>query len=150
MTQEAWVEKRREERVGDFAPPPVYGATNSKPAKTVQSKESKEECPITEDSIAAGLAFFKQKDYKESRDVQEKRIDSSDDEELLPPGEVDFYSRSNQASISRPGPSRGVSIPPPTSLDYYAGTSKTLKTNGKRVDVSESFAMGLAQRRDAK
>lgn len=39
MTQEEWVEKKREERPSEFAPPPSYTAVNS--ASTVTFKEHK-------------------------------------------------------------------------------------------------------------
>lgn len=124
------MEKKREERVTEFAP--VY----EKPARPapVYSNTAKEERSLTEDSIAAGLAFFKQKTYEKRETVE------SDDEELLPPGEGAF---------DRPTSSRGAAIPPPTSMDYYAQTKRTVMS-GKKVDVRESFSVGLKNQREGK
>ena len=72
MTQHSWVEKKREERKQEFAPPSAFtGSDTSRPRKFAKHQDPiiKTETVISEDSIISGLAFMKQMQFPRS-DVQ--------------------------------------------------------------------------------
>ena len=167
LTQTTWVEKKREERISDFAPPPSYADSNRPPAArsrpvgrqprpeaTAGASNEQEPQPtkiLTEDSISAGLAFIKQ---------QTSRVESRDQSPEQPVPGYDLSEEQEEAETSasqsarwRPKPSRvpvadlrrGTEIPPPPSMDYYGdgNTHRRGVSSTKSSDVSQSMQMGM-------
>jgi len=128
MTQSSWVEKNREERVSDFAPPSSYYKDNSKKS----AAPVKHEPVISEDSIMAGLAFMKTQTLPSPSAVAEETY--VEEEDLLPPGE-------NADTFPRWTP-RKTEIPPPTSMDYYSSSIKR-HSSSRQTNLAESFSMGI-------
>lgn len=169
MNQSTWVDKKRDERVNEFAPPSIYnvgGSSRQQPNKAVARTRNPipqaptvEESPqpiITEESIIAGLAFMKQMSGHSAAPqlvnvVTEPELEEDeDDEDLLPPGET-CSSSSQQHRWSSSKPTKGAAIPPPTSMDYYHNTSTRSRGSDpahRRKDMSESFKMGIQQTKE--
>lgn len=165
MLQNTWVEKRREERPSEFAPPSTYDSGRSstkgmrekrRPEKTTTTtgppipprpealepeEHSQATGTISEESIVAGLAFFKQMTCPVSPQRKEPEravVEDSSDDDLLPPGVESFPEQ------------RGAAIPPPASMDYYTFPSSSSKSAGRnqpKLDLTESFRQGLENRR---
>lgn len=162
MTQTTWVEKKREERKQEFAPPTIYKESDaSRPIRKFAQRQQEPVIHpgpvISEDSIAAGLAFMKQMTtahtapLPEPRKIPKEEIEENDDG-LMPPGESDVPQTVDVSSRWRSVPSRGVEVAPPTNMDYYANSSSS-KTrhrgvSNQRTDVSESFSVGIKQRKN--
>ena len=134
LTQSTWVEKKREERKKEFAPPCAYQSDRAGKTPVPQHRQP----VISEDSIAAGLAFIKHQQSFNSN-VQHEVVDLEED--LSPPGEsLDMNSRWHPQMST----CKKAAVPPPTSMDYYATSSyKNSSFGNKRSDLSESFRMGL-------
>lgn len=154
MTQHTWVEKRREERIQEFAPPSFYVDTKGsepRPKKLAKHQEVNPQPVISEDSIASGLAFFKQMPNSSSGpNVEQHCEEEENDDDLMPPGEVGAPEPPPTTSRWRPMSNRGVEIAPPPSMDYYNHISshKPRQRTNQRVDVSESFTVGIRQRKN--
>lgn len=162
MTQHSWVEKKREERKQEFAPPSAFTESDtSRPRKFAKHQDPiiKTETFISEDSIISGLAFMKQMQFPRSdvqpsppnkydgrHDVAEEEEENDDD--LMPPGETDEPQTHETKSRWRSQPSRGAEFPPPSSMDYYNNSSSTARrgVSSHRTDVSQSFNVGINQR----
>lgn len=100
LSQSTWVEKKREERMPEFAPPSYL---RGKSTPTERERPDVHNPVISEDSIAAGLAFMKQ----QQQPVDQELETDSGDENLLPPGES-----ADAAEYSKMQPRR-AEIPPP-------------------------------------
>lgn len=139
----AWVDKKREERPKEFAPPSAYDS--SRPKKPENRKQQREPAPLpqtpvlTEESITAGLAFFKQMNSGPSARAPDPPEEEDDDDALYPPGMED----------TRPPHRSGAAIPPPTSMDYFnsGGSGNKRSSAPPRTDLAESFRQGLQNRR---
>ena len=170
LLQSHWVEKKREERPMEFAPPPAYSNASAAPVRHATARHqyppppsqapkepSPEPRPILDDeSITAGLAFMKNM-FPVSSGIpaatpparpdnvasSQSRLEEEedDDDDLLPPGE------SPESSSYRPTHRSGAAIPPPTSMDYYNNTNAGRRVASKRIDVAESFRQGLENRK---
>ena len=167
LTQTTWVEKKREERVSEFAPPPTYADSNRPPSvrnrqggrpprqEATAGASSEPELQLTsiltEDSISAGLAFIKQQTSRVEFRAQspEQPVPGHDLSEEQEEAEMS----TSQSARWRPKPSRvpvadlrqGTEIPPPPSMDYYVdgnahrrGAPSTQSSN-----VSQSMQMGM-------
>ena len=128
MTQSTWVEKKREERLSEFAPPSTYFKDNSR--KSTQPMDHKP--VISEDSIAAGLAFMKQQKLPSSPIIPKETY--VEEEDLLPPGE-------NAEAFTKWTP-RKAEIPPPASMDYYNSSMKR-HSSSRQSNLAESFSIGI-------
>ncbi|XP_046654324.1 coiled-coil domain-containing protein 174-like isoform X1 [Daphnia pulicaria] len=164
MTQSSWVEKKREERKEEFAPPSAFteSTDTSRPRKFAKHQDPiiKTEPVISEDSIISGLAFMKQMQFPSRSGVQPSppdRYDGKDvvaeeeenDDDLMPPGETDEPHVAEPSSRWRSVPSRGAEIAPPSSMDYYNNSSARRGVSSHRTDVSQSFSVGINQRKNA-
>ena len=136
----AWVDKKREERPKEFAPPSAYDSSRTKkPENRKQQREPVPQTPdLTEESITAGLAFFKQMNSGHPARAPDPP-EEEDDDDLYPPGMED----------TRPPHRSGAAIPPPTSMDYFnsGGIGNRRGTAPPRADLAESFRQGLQNRR---
>jgi len=165
MNQSTWVDKKRDERVNEFAPPSIYNAGGSSrppnkaaartrnPLPAAHTVEEPPQPTITEESIIAGLALMKQMHNfggHSPQPVDEPEPEEEDDEDLLPPGETVESSSQHRWPSSKP--TKGAAIPPPTSMDYYHNTSSTQSRGSnstrRRNDMSESFKMGIQQTKE--
>ncbi|KZS11786.1 Coiled-coil domain-containing protein 174 [Daphnia magna] len=158
MSQHSWVEKKREERKQEFAPPSAFTENEmSKPRKFAKHQESatKTDPVITEDSIIAGLAYIRKMQFPfpgpqpSSSNKCEEDIDEENDDNLMPPGETDEPQLSEPSSRWRSVPSRGAEIAPPPSMDYYSNSSSTTARRSmpsQQTNVSESFSAGISER----
>lgn len=158
VTQHGWIEKKREERKQEFAPPSASVDT-SRPRKFAKHQEpaTKIDPVISEDSIISGLAFMKnmQFPYPGTQPAPsykcEEDIDEENDDNLMPPGETDEPELSEPSSRWRPVPSRGAEFAPPPSMDYYTHSSSATARRAvasQRTNVSESFSMGINQKKN--
>jgi len=129
LTQSSWVEKKREERISEFAPPSAYSNDNSKKSAAPVQRGP----VISEDSITAGLAFMKQQKLSSPPIISEE---TAAEEDLLPPGE-------NEDAFSRWMP-RKTEIPPPSSMDYYSSSTKK-HSSYKQPNLRESFSIGIQE-----
>lgn len=141
----------RSSRPGRQYPPPP--PQQPPPARQKAPSPEPSESALTEESIAAGLAFFKNfpvnpRESKvetkfESFVAEEPEEEEENDDDLLPPGE------SPECSGYRPPQRSGAAIPPPTSMDYYSNAKSGPRPNrgGGRIDLTESFRQGLANRK---
>ncbi|KAK4016075.1 coiled-coil domain-containing protein 174 [Daphnia magna] len=158
MSQHSWVEKKREERKQEFAPPSAFTENEmSRPRKFAKHQESatKTDPVITEDSIIAGLAYIRKMQFPfpgpqpSSSNKCEEDIDEENDDNLMPPGETDEPQLSEPSSRWRSVPSRGAEIAPPPSMDYYSNSSSTTARRSmpsQQTNVSESFSAGISER----
>ena len=161
MTQHSWVEKKREERKQEFAPPPAYmGSDTSKPKRFANTQPEPVVRPspmISEDSIVSGLAFMKQMSTAgcggspTSFTAQHEEAIEENDDGLFPPGESDMPQSQEMSSRWRSVPSRGVEVAPPTFMYYYNSPSSKARHRGvssQRPDMSDSFSVGIKQRKN--
>ncbi len=165
MTQDTWVDKKREERRQEFAPPAAYKESEtSRPKKFAKHQEPIADANpvISEDSIISGLAFMKQMQFP-SPGIQPTPIrkyedvtagEEENDDDLMPPGETDEPQPGEITTSNRwrSMPSRrGAEIAPPPSMDYYNNGSSSNARRGvssQRTDVSQSFSVGISQRKN--
>ena len=159
MTQHSWVEKKREERKQEFAPPSAFTESDtSRPRKFAKHQDQiiKAEPVISEDSIISGLAFMKQMQFPKSgvqpspsNKYDEKDVaEEENDDDLMPPGETEPQTP-EPSSRWRSVPSRGAEIAPPSSMDYYNSSSTARRgVSSHRTDVSQSFSVGINQRKN--
>ncbi|KAI9556970.1 hypothetical protein GHT06_016764 [Daphnia sinensis] len=161
MTQHSWIEKKREERKQEFAPPSAFTENDtSRPRKLAKHQESttRSDPIMTEESIIAGLAFIRNSmqfpfpgTQPSSTNKCEEDIDEENDDNLMPPGETDEPQLSAPSSRWRSVPSRGAEIAPPPSMDYYSNSSSTTARRSvpsQRTNVSESFNAGISERKN--
>ena len=166
MTQDTWVDKKREERKQEFAPPAAYKESETpRPRKFAKHQELIPDADpvISEDSIIAGLAFLKQMQFPSpgaqpalSRKYEENTaVVEENDDDLMPPGETDESQPGEITTSSRwrSMPSRrGAEIAPPPSMDYYNNSSSSNTRRGvyssQRTDMSQSFSVGMSQRKN--
>ncbi|XP_057374445.2 LOW QUALITY PROTEIN: coiled-coil domain-containing protein 174-like [Daphnia carinata] len=160
MSQHSWVERKREERKQEFAPPSAFTENDtSRPRKFAKHQESatKTNPIMSEESIIAGLAFIRKMQFPcpgtqpSSSNKREEDIDEENDDNLMPPGETDDPQLSAPSSRWRSVPSRGAEIAPPASMDYYSNSSSATARRSmpsERTNVAESFSAGISERRN--
>ncbi|KAJ9576691.1 hypothetical protein L9F63_025413, partial [Diploptera punctata] len=118
MSQEDWVEKKRKERVDEFAPPSSY-RPDFIPSSDPQVKSKP-------------TLFFSSKKPKSARDSVKRQMEISSCDDL------------EAAGSSTETRGRGTEVPPPATFEYYGPTSTAVKKNyTKGGDLESAIDAGL-------
>lgn len=167
MTQEEWVDKKRQERPKEFAPPQSTSRKSKKlttfddkrfPSENDPKKRTWENVrPGIKPDIKINLEedknqslYFTTKKRKE--DIKNKYFDpnvnSEETFESIPiMDEIEDYEQNDRKS--KPECRKGAEIEPPPTFEYYGPVNKKRRREDeKRIDVGESFEVGLQLLKD--
>lgn len=137
MSQEEWVEKKREERPEEFAPPtyeelPVVHAVpfkRNKPNLFFTSKKTKISNPPEPNLESYDY------DVWSSADASLGITDS---------GRVEASIGTPHSNTAKVAPvRRGAEIPPPQTMEYFGGSSLPKHIPSQKQDIADSISAGL-------
>lgn len=146
MSQEEWVEQKREERISEFAPPVAYIEDISLEASTSSKRgpcglfftSKKLRTKSTAPPVVSSVTQISKQAPKENiiSEIKNELSDDSPeecDEKLMYKGKERFR--------------KGAEIPPPSTMEYYGGLShkpskEKIKSSSSK-DIEDSISEGL-------
>lgn len=159
MSQEEWVDKKRQERPKEFAPPQSSSRKNKKSTEFdnrgyIESDQKertwenvrpgiKPEAILIRDEDKSQSLYFTTKKRKE--DIKSKYYDPSvNDEDTFEPTPIKDELEEEDVRKSKSEARKGAEIEPPPTFEYYGPANRKRKREDeKKIDVGESFQVGL-------
>lgn len=151
-TQEEWVEKKRSERVTEFAPPTAYRKNFSSKVVAEPSESSDKSLFFSTKKRNNDKDTYTRRNlnyYKESASFEPTPIVNECAEAESSHHEYDSQSMENLDDSDEDDRGKGVEIAPPPTFDYYGPSGgKKRKREHKKENLEDSIAAGLKFLRD--